>query len=60
MRLLYEQDIFTMRQLGFYRANPSEPVTWYRPESSIHLTFISILYGLYGSRIIDPQPGFHS
>lgn len=60
VRILYEQDIFTMRQLGFYRANPTESVTWHRPEQQTHLTFISILYGLYGCKLQNSQPAFSS
>ncbi|XP_071126963.1 uncharacterized protein [Mytilus edulis] len=62
LKILYEIDLFAMRQLGFYRANPTEPVSWERPASNAHLTFISILYALYGSLLRDlPRPNnFHS
>lgn len=62
LKILYEIDLFSMRQLGFYRANPTEPVSWSRPATNAHLTFISILYALYGSLIREfpHSNNFHS
>ena len=60
VKIFYELDMFSMRQVGFYRANPGEPVSWHAPKSNTHLTFISILYGLYGSLLKTETRGFHS
>lgn len=61
IKILYELDMFSMRQIGFYRANESEPVSWNRPRNDTHLTFISVLYGLYGSLLKDiTVPKFQS
>ena len=53
VKILYERDMFSMRFLGFYRANPTERVSWNPRNMNPHFTIMSIIYGLCASMLRD-------